>query len=145
MLWPQLSDGDPRSSDASSLSWGGSVLQDKATGKWHGWFNTGCQTPTSFMHTYITGAVHAVSDSAMGPYGFADVSVPGELENPISLSDGEGGVLIVYLDHGWPNGSAINIPMPCFGESSSSAALCHSCRWHFHDGTIATARRVQRH
>ena len=51
VLWPQLSDGDPRSHDASSLSWGGSVLQDATTKRWHGWFNAGCQTPTSFMHT----------------------------------------------------------------------------------------------
>ena len=27
VLWPQLSDGDPRTHDASSLSWGGSVMQ----------------------------------------------------------------------------------------------------------------------
>jgi len=66
VLWPQLSDGDPRTHDAPSLSWGGSVLQDKATKRWHGWFNAGCQTPTSFMHTYLTGAVHAVADRPEG-------------------------------------------------------------------------------
>ena len=103
VLWPQLSDGDPRTHDAPSLSWGGSVLQDKATKRWHGWFNAGCQTPTSFMHTYLTGAVHGVADRPEGPFSFVDVSVPGELENPMAVSDGEGGVLIAYLDHGLPN------------------------------------------
>ena len=38
VLWPQLSDGDPRTIDAPSLSWGGSLLQD-SSGAWHGWFN----------------------------------------------------------------------------------------------------------
>ena len=43
------------------------MLQDKVTRKWHGWFNAGCQTATSFMHTYITGAVHASADDVRGP------------------------------------------------------------------------------
>lgn len=122
VLWPQLSDGDPRSMDSSSLSWGGSLLRDHSTGLWHGWFNAGCQTPTSFMHTFQTGAVHAVASDVAGPYGFVDVSVPGELENPMAASDGEGGVLIAYLDHTWPNGSALNLPMPCFGASNGTEA-----------------------
>lgn len=120
VLWPQLSDGDPRSMDSSSLSWGGSLLHDTSTGLWHGWFNVGCQTPTSFMHTYQTGAVHAVATDVAGPYGFADVSVPGEIENAMVVSDGQGGVLIAYLDHTWPNGSALNLPMLCFGASNGT-------------------------
>ena len=120
VLWPQLSDGDPRTIDAPSLSWGGSVLYDAKTRLWHGWFNSGCQTNISFMHTYITGAVHAVAADVKGPYAFADVSVPGELENPMSISDGAGGVLIAYLDHGLPNGSALNMQMPCFGASNGT-------------------------
>ena len=120
VLWPQLADGDPRSTDSSSLSWGGSLLQDATTGLWHGWFNAGCQTATSFMHTYRTGAVHAVATDVRGPYGFVDVSVPGELENPMAVSDGNGGVLIAYLDHTWPNGSSLNIPMPCFGAANGT-------------------------
>jgi hypothetical protein len=120
VLWPQLSDGDPRTFDAPSLSWGGSLLRDNTTGLWHGWFNAGCQTATSFMHTYLTGAVHAVADTVEGPYRFVDVSVPGELENPMAVSDGKGGVLIVYLDHTYPNGSSANLPMPCFGASNGT-------------------------
>ena len=38
----------------------------------------------------------------------------------MAVSDGEGGVLIAYLDHGLPNGSAVNIPMPCFGASNGT-------------------------
>ena len=53
-------------------------------------FAAGCQTPTSFMHTYLTGAVHAVADAVEGPYSFVDVSVPGELENPMAVPDGKG-------------------------------------------------------
>lgn len=100
VLWPQLADGDPRTRSSSSLSWGGSVLYDGATKLWHGWFNAGCQTNTSFMHTYITGAVHAVSTDVKGPYSFASVSVQGELECPMSISDGDGGVLIAYVSFG---------------------------------------------
>eukprot|EP01052_Picozoa_sp_SAG31_P065210 SAG31_NODE_24038_length_490_cov_1.189258_1_plen_83_part_10 len=65
------------------------------------------------MHTYLTGAVHATADNISGPYSFADVSVPGEIENPMSISDGtRSGVLIAFLDHGYPNGSAVNLEMP---------------------------------
>jgi len=72
--------------------------------------------------------VHAVADTVEGPYWYADVSVPGELENPMSVADGEGGVLIAYLDHTWPNGSAVNVRMPCALASASSrwAALPHT-------------------
>jgi hypothetical protein len=122
VLWPQLADGDPRTTDSASLSWGGSLMQDPITRLWHGWFNVGCQTPTSFMHTYRTGAVHAISSAVEGPYNFADVSVPAEIENPMAVADGRGGVLIAYLDHAYPNGSSITTAMPCFGARNGTLA-----------------------
>ena len=125
VLWPQLSEGDPRFHHGASQSWDGSMQHDIETGQWHGWFNTGCQgalTNSSLVHTYRTGAVHAIADQAGGPYRFVDVAIPGETECPMSVSDGAGGVVIAFADHTWPNGSALNLPMQCQGASNGRSA-----------------------
>ena len=59
------------------MSWGGTIGQDKADGRWHLVVDTGCYNPLRTMHVNGFQLSHAVAEKAEGPYSFVGPALEG--------------------------------------------------------------------
>ena len=84
-----------------AMSWGASVVQDRVTKKYHGFFDTGCFDPSSMAHVQGYQLAHAVSDSLDKPFKLHSIPVlvgPGQIAAKTAFNphanfypDGKGG------------------------------------------------------
>eukprot|EP01051_Picozoa_sp_SAG22_P006500 SAG22_NODE_428_length_10591_cov_8.858178_3_plen_340_part_00 len=91
----------PRSHEP--VSWGGTVVKDAKTGKYHGFFDVGCYTADSVMHVDGFQLPHVVGDSPMGPFTVREIAAPPTHFNPhaLHLKDGSAtGVYVLYSNGG---------------------------------------------
>ena len=111
-----------------AMSWGGSVVQDRVTKRYHGFFDTGCFDPSNMAHVQGYQLAHAVSDSLDKPFELHSLPVlvgPGPAEakaafNPHAgfFPDGKGGgdYVLFYSSIGGLGGMT--------GKKAESLSVC---------------------
>lgn len=101
VIWPQGYGMAP-----NLTSWGGNVIRDMATGRYHLYVSAmtnGCPLSTWTQNSRID---HAVADVMEGPYRFVDVAVPTWSHNsaPIALADGTYAIVHIGTGEGPASG-----------------------------------------
>ena len=101
------------------------MVRDRATGKYHGFFDVGCYTPDSVMHVDGFQLPHVVGDSPMGPFAVKEIAAPPTHFNPHALHFDDGtaaGIYVLYTNGGGFRAAGGGAGDAAEGRSAAAAA-----------------------